>query len=277
MRRPDATSARVERVEQLRDVLRLVLQVAVHRHDRVAAGAREPGVHRRVLAEVALEAHDAHARVALVERAQPREGAVGRAVVDEDRLPVAAVQRRGDAPVQLVDRALLVQHRDNDRNVHRPDPNGKDHSSAADVERDGEAAEEVVADEAVVDDPLEHHLGILVSELGRPGRVDPACECREGARVGVAGLVDALDPAHTRIVEFDAELRREALVEDQLPTPHVDLDVDRPAVGERQRQMERDRRPVALDADVDHPAGARALEPASRASRARRRRSGNRP
>ena len=101
----------VERVEQLGDVLRLVLQVAVHRHDQVAARAREPGVHRGVLAEVALEADDAHARVGLVQRAQLRERVVGRAVVDEDGLPVAAVERRDEPAVQLVDRALLVQHR----------------------------------------------------------------------------------------------------------------------------------------------------------------------
>ena len=112
----------VERLEQPRDVLRLVLQVAVHRHDAVAARPREAGVHRRVLAEVPLEPDDAHARISLVDRAQRRERAVGRAVVDEDRLPVAAVERRRDAAVQLLDGALLVQHRDDNRYVHRTRP-----------------------------------------------------------------------------------------------------------------------------------------------------------
>ena len=44
--------AGLDRGDEPRDVLRLVLQVAVHRHDDVAARPREPGVHGRVLAEV---------------------------------------------------------------------------------------------------------------------------------------------------------------------------------------------------------------------------------
>jgi len=112
----------LERGEQLRDVLRLVLQVAVHRHDRVAARAHEAGVHRRVLAEVALEAHDVHPRVGVVQFPQPREGRVRRAVVDEDRLPVAAVERLGEPPVELRHRAFLVQHRDHNRYVHLTRP-----------------------------------------------------------------------------------------------------------------------------------------------------------
>ena len=111
-----------ERGEEPRDVLRLVLEVAVHRHDAVAARPREPRVHRRVLAEVALEADDAHARVLFVQRAERRERAVGRAVVDEDRLPLAPVERGRDAPVQLLDGALLVEHGDDNRYVHRTRP-----------------------------------------------------------------------------------------------------------------------------------------------------------
>src|SRR5205085_898800 len=57
----------LERGHQLRDVLRLVLQVAVHRHDRVAPRAGEPRVHRGVLAEVPLQAHRPHAGVGGVE------------------------------------------------------------------------------------------------------------------------------------------------------------------------------------------------------------------
>ena len=53
--------ARLDRGDQARDVFGLVLEVAVHRHDDVAAGTREPGVHRGVLAEVPLEAHGVHA------------------------------------------------------------------------------------------------------------------------------------------------------------------------------------------------------------------------
>ena len=84
--------------------------------------AREPRVHRRVLAEVALEADDAQPRIRGVQRSEPRIGRVGRAVVDEDRLPVAPVERRGDPAVELLDGALLVQHGDNNRYVHLTGP-----------------------------------------------------------------------------------------------------------------------------------------------------------
>ena len=45
--------AGLDRGDEPRDVLRRVLEVAVHRHDDLAAGANEPRVHRRMLAEVA--------------------------------------------------------------------------------------------------------------------------------------------------------------------------------------------------------------------------------
>ena len=54
----------LERREQLRDVLGRVLKIAIHRHDRFASGPREPRVHRRMLAEVPLQPHGAHARIA---------------------------------------------------------------------------------------------------------------------------------------------------------------------------------------------------------------------
>ncbi len=78
--------AGLDRRDEARDVLRRVLEVAVHRHDDLAARAREPGVHRGVLAEVALEADGAHARVGLVQALEHGEAAVRRAVVDEDQL-----------------------------------------------------------------------------------------------------------------------------------------------------------------------------------------------
>ena len=76
-----------------------VLQVAVHRHDDLAAGAAEARVHRRVLAEVPLEADRPHPRVGCVQALEHGEGAVGGAVVDEDELerpaePVEAATAR---------------------------------------------------------------------------------------------------------------------------------------------------------------------------------------
>src|SRR5207248_2522725 len=114
----------VERAHELRDVLRRVLEVAVHGHDRAAAGPHEPGVHRRVLAEVALQPHRAQARVGVVQLAEPCEGGVGGPVVDEDRLPVVPVERARDAPVQLVDGPRFVPYRHDDRDLHLTDTSG---------------------------------------------------------------------------------------------------------------------------------------------------------
>ena len=108
-----------ERGDEPRDVLGLVLEVAVHRHDDLAAGAREAGVHRRVLAEVALEADGADARVGGVQPLDDRPGAVARAVVDEDELEAAPVERRHDPAVELLERARLVVERDDDRELRR--------------------------------------------------------------------------------------------------------------------------------------------------------------
>ena len=88
--------ARVDRGDELRDVLREVLEVAVHRHDDLAAGPAEAGVHRGVLAEVPLEADHPHARVGCVQALERGERAVGGAVVDVDELerPAELVEGR---------------------------------------------------------------------------------------------------------------------------------------------------------------------------------------
>src|SRR4051794_7272160 len=131
----------------------------------------------------------------------------------------------------------------------------EDQPPAADVERDREASQELVADEAVVDDPLEHHRRVVLRELGRARWLDRACERRERADVAVPGLVGALDPPHPWVVELDAEAGREALVEDQLAAPHVDLDLELAAARNRQRHQTGDRGPVALDTPVARAAG----------------------
>ena len=118
----DAAAARdvgaaLDRRDQARDVLGLVLEVAVHRHDDLAPGARETRVHRRVLAEVALEADGAHARVGGVQALDRGPRSVGRAVVDEDQLERLSVECRYGAPIELLDRALLVQERHDDGKI----------------------------------------------------------------------------------------------------------------------------------------------------------------
>src|SRR5205807_5743007 len=50
--------------DEARNVLGRVLEVAVHRHENLAPGAGETGVHRGMLTEVPLEAHGPEALVA---------------------------------------------------------------------------------------------------------------------------------------------------------------------------------------------------------------------
>ena len=108
--------AGLDRLDEARDVLGRVLEVAVHRDDDPAAGTGQPGVHRRVLARVPLEPHRAHARVAGVDRLEHREAAVGRSVVDVDHLVRAAesLERGREPPVQLVKRRALLEQRHDD-------------------------------------------------------------------------------------------------------------------------------------------------------------------
>ena len=108
--------AAVDGCDELRDVLRQVLEVAVHRHDDVAARPAQPRVHRGVLAEVPLEADRVNARVCRVEPLEHGERPVGRAVVDVDDLERAAeaLERCDRAAVELLERAHFVVERDDD-------------------------------------------------------------------------------------------------------------------------------------------------------------------
>ena len=113
--------ARLDRLDQSRNVLRLVLKVAVHRHDDVATRTRQPGVHRGMLAEVALEAHGANARVAGVQTLERRERAVRRAVVDEDQLERARarIEHRHRSPIELLEGPCFVVDGHDHRHIGR--------------------------------------------------------------------------------------------------------------------------------------------------------------
>jgi hypothetical protein len=112
----DEVEALVELREQPADLARVVLAVAVDGDDDVTLGLREPGLQRRRLAEVSAQADDADVAVGGVEVRQRRERAVGRAVVDEDRLPARTYvpERVGELGEQRPDAQLLVSHRDDD-------------------------------------------------------------------------------------------------------------------------------------------------------------------
>ena len=95
-------------IEHPRDQLRRILKVGIEHHDRLTLSMVEPGGERGLMAEVAREENQAHARVARGEPVQGRGGAVGGAVVDEHQLEVQPLQRATHPPVELVDRRLLV-------------------------------------------------------------------------------------------------------------------------------------------------------------------------
>ena len=99
----------------------IVLEVAVDRDDDVALGLLEAGLQRGGLAEVAPEPDDAHVVVLRVQTRERREGAVGRAVVDEDDLPrpTERLERGRELVVQQRDAALLVVHGDDHRDHGR--------------------------------------------------------------------------------------------------------------------------------------------------------------
>ena len=113
--------AGLDRLDEPRQVLGLVLEVAVHRHEDLAARADEPGVHGRVLPEVALEADRAHAPVRRVDALELGERRVGRAVVDEDELERATrgVESGGGPLVELPDVLALVVDGNHDRDRRR--------------------------------------------------------------------------------------------------------------------------------------------------------------
>ena len=99
------------------NLVRIVLQVTVHRDDGVAARQREPVRKRLGFAEVAAMLNGDDMRI---DRAQTRDlspGAVGRAVVDEEDFPVdtGRAERAAQALVQLGEIAFLVHDWNDDR------------------------------------------------------------------------------------------------------------------------------------------------------------------
>ena len=99
----------------------IVLQIAVDRDDDVALRLLEAGLQRGRLAEVAAQPDDADVVVRGVQPRERGEGAVRRAVVDEDDLPrrPERVERRAELVVQERDAPLLVVHGDDHRDHGR--------------------------------------------------------------------------------------------------------------------------------------------------------------
>src|SRR5205807_9455936 len=81
--------------QEVRDFVRVVLQVGVERHHHAAARRLEPGLQRRRLAEVPAEADAADAAVGRRQFANGVPGTIGTAVVHEDDFE-PHVEARGD-------------------------------------------------------------------------------------------------------------------------------------------------------------------------------------
>ncbi len=112
----DDVVALVDLREERADVGRIVLQVAVHRHEHLAARLLDAGRHGRRLAVVAAELHDAHARVAARDLGGELERAVPAAVVHEDHLERNAerLERAHDGGVHARHVVLFVVEGDDD-------------------------------------------------------------------------------------------------------------------------------------------------------------------
>jgi hypothetical protein len=120
-------------VQEQRDHLRWVLAVGVDEDDGVARGLAHAGDHARLVAVVARQRQQLHARVARAQLAHLVGGGVGRAVVAEQDLePVAVLEGRQHLRQSLVEdgkrHGLVVDGR-HDRH---PAPAGLAHPSFRD-------------------------------------------------------------------------------------------------------------------------------------------------
>ena len=115
----DDVKTLVEHFDEARDVGRIVLKIAVDRHDHIAARVVEPRHHRRGLADVVAQMDDADALVPLRQLGCQRSGPVPAAVIDEQQL--AVVPEIVEHGKQLVEEGsqvlLLVVERNHDRHI----------------------------------------------------------------------------------------------------------------------------------------------------------------
>src|SRR6266550_4551531 len=112
----DEIEAFVQLGEEAWDLYRIVLQVPVDRHDDLTVRLVEAGDERGRLAEVTPQANDTDVPLGVVQPGQRGEGSVGRAVVDEDRLPRCAerLECGPELVVEQSDASLFVMHRYDD-------------------------------------------------------------------------------------------------------------------------------------------------------------------
>ncbi len=110
--------ALVELRQQHRNVVRVVLQIGIHRNDDLARREVESCLHRGGLAEVAAEVNDLERRLRRRDLVEQRRRVVRAAVVDEYHFPgVRQLRERGDEAIAQPRQALLfVENRDGNGN-----------------------------------------------------------------------------------------------------------------------------------------------------------------
>src|SRR4051812_10238706 len=108
-------------LQKQRDVVGIVLQVAIHGDDVLTASIVEAGRQSRCLPEVAAQLDDDHAAVYSSDLVQVKEGLVAAAVVYKDQLEAFAGRLHHvlEAVVELGDVLFLVVKRHNDREPQR--------------------------------------------------------------------------------------------------------------------------------------------------------------
>src|SRR5206468_1122043 len=96
--------------EELRDVVRVVLHIAVHEHQHVAAAVVDARLDRSRLTEVAPEADDAHARFVRGQLPETLGGAIAAAVIDVQDLErgSGAFQNSHELAMKRLDASNLV-------------------------------------------------------------------------------------------------------------------------------------------------------------------------
>ncbi len=114
----DVIRAGIHRLDQLDDLLWRILKIGIQSNHVVAARVLEAGEDRHVLAGVARQNHDPRHLGALRELLpEDGDGAVVAAVIDKDHLigPLQAIERRIQTIEELLQTALLVVDRNDDR------------------------------------------------------------------------------------------------------------------------------------------------------------------
>ena len=111
----------IEFLEQPRDIGRIVLQIAVHRNDDIAAREIEAGHHRSGLTKVAPQVDDFYERIAGGDFVENALAFVGASIIDQDQLPFAARRRHrlADARVECAQISSFVADRHGDGNHQR--------------------------------------------------------------------------------------------------------------------------------------------------------------